>query len=49
MVAFEKYKEIESLKDNVEKHRAWLKDYGGLYFSIGENKKDLLKTDKVID
>ena len=43
MIAFQKFKEINSFKNEDEKHRAWLKDYEGLYFSIGKNKKDLIK------
>jgi len=42
MVAFQKFKEIENLKDDNERQRVWLKDYEGLYFSIGKQKRDLI-------
>lgn len=42
VIAFQNFKEIEKLKTTEEKHRAWLKDYEGLHFSIGKNKKDLI-------
>lgn len=31
------------LKTDEEKHRAWLKDYEGLHFSIGEDKQDRIR------
>jgi len=42
VIAFQNFKEIEKLKTTEEKHRAWLKDYEGLHFSIGKDKKDLI-------
>ena len=41
-MAFQKFKEIESIKKIEDKHRAWLKDYEGLHFSIAKLKKDLI-------
>jgi len=40
MKAFKGFKKILSLKTPEEKHKAWLKDYEGFYFSIGKNKGD---------
>ncbi|HUS49735.1 MAG TPA: hypothetical protein VMZ91_06190, partial [Candidatus Paceibacterota bacterium] len=42
VIAFQNFKTIEKLKTNDEKHRAWLKDYEGLHFSIAKEKKDLI-------
>ena len=42
MIAFQKFKDIEKLEKVEDKHREWLKDYEGLHFSIGKNKKDLI-------
>jgi len=42
MIAFQNFKQIEALKTVEEKHRAWLKDYEGLHFSIAKDKKDLI-------
>lgn len=39
-IAFSKYDTINSLTDNKSKHREWLKDYEGLYFSIGEKDRE---------
>ena len=57
MIAFKNFKQIEKLKTMEEKHRAWLKDYDGLYFSIGrggvdlvmwqKDKKNLIYSDKI--
>jgi len=41
VIAFKNFKDIEQLEVE-EKHRAWLKDYEGLYFAIGKNEKDLI-------
>jgi P4 family phage/plasmid primase-like protien len=46
VIAFQNFKAIEKLKTNEEKHRAWLKDYEGLYFSVGKDSKDLIKWQK---
>lgn len=40
--AFERLEAIGKLKTDEEKHQEWLKDYEGLYFSLAENKKDLI-------
>ncbi len=39
MISFQKFKEIEQLRDVVEKHKAWLKDYEGegIIFSKAED------------
>lgn len=37
-IAFEKFKEIHSL-DGIERHKAWLKQYVGCFFSIAFNGK----------
>ncbi len=42
VIAFQKFKQIQELKTTQEKQRAWLKDYEGLHFSIGKDKKDLV-------
>jgi len=42
VIAFQNFKKIQELKTPEEQHRAWLKDYEGLHFSIGKNKKDLI-------
>ena len=41
-IAFTNFKEIEAIKTIEEKHRAWLKDYEGLHFSIAEKGKDMV-------
>ena len=48
MKAFQQFNNIQKLKTIEEKHRHWLKDYEGLYFSIGKEKQDLIfwKKDK---
>ena len=45
MISFQKFKEIEQLRDVVEKHKAWLKDYEGegIIFSKAEDGKHLMK------
>lgn len=40
--AFKYFKNILELPTNEEKYRAWLQDYKGLHFSIGEGGKDLI-------
>jgi len=42
MTAFENFEEIFNLKLNEDKQRAWLKQYEGKKFSIGEEGKDLI-------
>lgn len=37
MIAFHKFKQIDSLPTTQEKHREWLKDYQGRIYSIAEN------------
>ena len=46
VVAFKNFKQIEKLKTNEEKHRAWLKEYEDLYFSIGRDGVDLVRWQK---
>lgn len=46
MTAFKNFKQIEKLKTSEEKHREWLKDYEGLYFSVGKEGIDLVKWQK---
>jgi len=41
-IAFKNFKDIEKLEKVKDKHREWLKDYEGLYFSIGKLKNDLV-------
>lgn len=40
MKAFESFQTMDNLNTIQDKHRAWLKDYEGLYFSIGEKGDD---------
>lgn len=41
-MAFQIFEQINELKDVVLKHRAWLKQYEGLHFTIAKDKKDLI-------
>jgi P4 family phage/plasmid primase-like protien len=43
VIAFEKFKEIDSLKNIQDKHKAWLKDYEGLKYSIAKEEIHLMK------
>lgn len=43
MIAFQKFKEIDSLSTIQDKHKAWLKDYEGLVYSIAYNSKHTFK------
>lgn len=38
-IAFEKFKEINSLPKLQDRHKAWLKDYEGYVYSIAENER----------
>jgi P4 family phage/plasmid primase-like protien len=43
MIAFKNFKEIDSLPTIQEKHRAWLRDYEGMNYSIANEGKHLMK------
>ena len=43
VIAYQRFKDIEKLEDNVAKHREWLKDYEGKKFSKGYDGIDLIK------
>lgn len=43
MKAFERFKEIDALPSVQEKHRAWLRDYEGLVYSIAEDGAHKIK------
>jgi len=43
VIAFQKFEEINKLKEKYQRHRAWLKDYEGLNYSIAEDGKHLMK------
>lgn len=43
MIAFEKFPEIFALGNVVEQHKAWLEDYKGNFYSIGENGVDKIR------
>lgn len=42
MTAFPSMEFIMEMETNEEKYHAWIQDYKGLYYSIGENGKDLI-------
>ncbi len=43
MIAFKNFKEIQQLETVQDKHRAWLKDYEGLFYSIAVEEKHQIK------
>ena len=46
VIAFHNFKEINSLESNQKKHRAWLKEYQGNFYSIAEFEKHKIKWSK---